>query len=167
MSTSKTTDWTLIPGSKDEIEQVRARCRRMVRRRATISAGVSAVPLPGVDVVSDVGLFTLLIDDINQEFGLTPEQIERLNPQFKLMAYKAAVGMGGVLVGKLVTRELILSLLKRSGVKILAKQAARFVPLAGQVAAAAIGYAVFRQIGYQHVEACAVVAQELLPVRPQ
>ena len=68
---------------------------------------------------------------------------------------------------KLVSRELILHLLKRSGVKIATKQVARFVPFAGQAVAAAIGYAVFRQIGNQHVNACAAVAQELLTVRPE
>lgn len=163
---STNTDWALIPDSQQDIDQVRERCRRLVRRRAMISAGVSAVPIPGIDVMSDVGLFSLLINDINQAFGLTPEQIDRLQPKYKLIAYEAAVGVGGMLVGKLVTRELILILLKRSGIKLLAKQAARLVPLAGQVASAAIGFAVFRKIGYQHVDACAVVAKELLAVRP-
>ena len=166
MSDKSTTDWTLIPASRAEIEQVRERCRRLVQRRAVMSAGASAIPIPGIDLMSDVGLFSMLINDINHEFGLTPEQIERLNPQFKMMAYRAAVGMGGMLVGKLVSRELILHLLKRSGVKIATKQVARFVPFAGQAVAAAIGYAVFRQIGNQHVNACAAVAQELLTVRP-
>lgn len=163
---STNTDWALIPDSQQDIDQVRERCRRLVRRRAMISAGVSAVPIPGIDVMSDVGLFSLLINDINQAFGLTPDQIDRLQPKYKLIAYEAAVGVGGMLVGKLVTRELILILLKRSGVKLLAKQAARLVPLAGQLASAAIGFAVFRKIGYQHVDACAVVARELLAVRP-
>lgn len=159
------TDWTLIPASLRDIDQARARCRRLVRRRALISASVSALPIPGIDVMSDLSLFALLIDDINHEFGLTPEQIESLHPKYKLMAYEAAVGVGGMLVGKLVTRELMLDLLRRSGVKLLAKQAARLVPLAGQLASAAIGFLVFRQIGYQHVEACAAVAEQLLTVR--
>jgi hypothetical protein len=38
---------------------------------------------------------------------------------------------------------------------------AKFVPLAGQVASAAIGFALFSKMGYQHVEACAKVAQEM------
>ena len=164
MSTS--TEWTLIPDSAADIEQVRTRCRRLVRRRAALSAAVSALPVPGVDMVSDLGLLTVLVQEINQAFGLTPAQIERLQPKFKLLAYEAAAGMGGVLVGKLVTRELLVQVLKRSGMKLLTKQAARLVPLAGQAVSAAIGFAVFRQIGYQHVEACAAVAGELLAARP-
>lgn len=159
-------DWTLIPGNSEDIEQTRTRCRRLVRRRAAISAGVSAVPLPGIDVVSDLSLFKMLVDDVNKEFGLTPEQIDRLQPKHKLLAYEVAVGMGGMMVGKYVTRELLLQLLKRTGLKMFTKSASRFIPLAGQLASAAIGFTVFRKLGYEHVEACARVAEELLVARP-
>jgi hypothetical protein len=51
------------------------------------------------------------------------------------------------------------------GMKVLAKSAARVVPIAGQIASAAIGFAVFRRLGYEHVDACAAVAGELLSAR--
>ena len=47
MADTLSTDWTLIPGTDKDIASVRERCRRMVRRRATVAAGFSAVPLPG------------------------------------------------------------------------------------------------------------------------
>lgn len=158
--------WELVARSGQDIDQVRERCRRMVRRRAAISAGVSAVPIPGVDVMSDVSLFALLVDDVNKAFGLTPAQIDRLQPKYRLIAYEAAVGIGGMMVGKLITRELVLRLFKHSGMKLLARSAAKVVPIAGQVASAAIGFAVFRQLGYQHVDACATVARELIGAQP-
>src|SRR5262245_60392169 len=96
MRKSVTNDWILVPSTAADIDAVRERCRRLVRRRAAISAGVSAIPLPGVDVVSDLSLFTLLINDINKEFGLTPAQIERLQPRLRLIAYEAAVGVGSM-----------------------------------------------------------------------
>ncbi|MES2742285.1 MAG: hypothetical protein V4754_15230 [Pseudomonadota bacterium] len=154
--------WTLMPASGEQVDAIRARCRQMVRRRAAVSAAVSALPLPGLDLISDLSLFARLIDEVNHEFGLTPEQIERLHPKLKLMAYQVAAGMGGAMVGKLASRQLLLPLLRRGGVKMAGKQATRLVPLAGQVAAAAIGFAMFRQIGYQHVDACAAVARRLL-----
>jgi uncharacterized protein (DUF697 family) len=166
MEHTPTIDWTLIPGKHEEIEQVRERCRRLVRRRAAIAAGFSAVPLPGLDVVSDLSLFARVVDEVNKAFGLTAEQIERLQPKFRLIAYEAAVGMGGMLVGRLVTRELLLQLFKKAGVKIASKTAAKLVPVAGSVVSAAIGFAMFRQLGYQHIEACAQVARELMPARP-
>jgi uncharacterized protein (DUF697 family) len=158
-------DWTLLPSSAKEIEETRQRCRRLVRRRAAVSAGVAAVPIPGMDVAADLRLFTKLIDDVNREFGLSADQMDKLQPKFRLIAYEAAISIGGMLVGKVITRELVLGLVKRSGVKLLAKQATKIVPLAGQVASAAIGFFAFRQIGYQHVDACAKVAQELLAAK--
>lgn len=158
-------DWTLLPSSPKEIEETRQRCRRLVRRRAAVSAGVAAVPIPGMDVAADLRLFTMLIDDVNREFGLSADQIDKLQPKFRLIAYEAAISIGGMLVGKVITKELVLALVKRSGVKMLAKQATKIVPLAGQAASAAIGFFAFRQIGYQHVDACAKVAQELLVAR--
>jgi hypothetical protein len=160
------TDWTVIPDNPKDIEDTRERCRSLVRRRAAISAGVSAVPIPGVDVLSDLSLFKKLVDDVNAAFGLTPEQIDRLQPNHKLIAYKVAVGVGGVMVGKLVTRELLLAVFKRVGLKMAAKSVTRFVPIAGQMASAAIGFTMFRRLGYEHVEACAKVANELVAVRP-
>jgi uncharacterized protein (DUF697 family) len=165
MGKPTTPDWTLVAATPADIEQVRERCRRLVRRRAAISAGVSAVPIPGVDVMSDLSLFALLVDDINKAFGLTPQQIDRLQPKFRLIAYQAAVGVGGMMVGKLVTKELMMHLFQKAGMKMLAKSAARVVPLAGQIASAAIGFTVFRKLGYEHVDACVAVAGELLSAR--
>ena len=149
------------PVSGAEIEVVRERCREMVRKRALVSAGVAAVPLPGLDVLSDLSTFTLLVEEVNKEFGLSQKQIERLHPRLRVLAYQAAASVGGMLVGKLVTKRLVLVLFKRAGVKIAAKTVAKVVPVAGQVASAAIGFALFRKMGYQHVEACAKVAREL------
>jgi hypothetical protein len=158
-------EWNLVPDSPKQIEATRERCRQLVRRRAAYSAGVSAVPLPGLDVLSDVGLFKKLVDDVNAAFGLTPAQIDQLQPNHKLIVYKVAVGVGGVLVGKLVTRELLLQLFKRVGIRWTTKSVSRFVPIAGQLTAAAIGFAMFKKLGYEHVEACARVAGELTAIR--
>lgn len=151
----------LLPLSGDDIGRVRERCRALVRKRAAISAGISAVPIPGVDMVADLTSFASMVEDINKDFGLTPQQIEALQPHMRIAAYQAMAALGGTLVGKIVTRELVLKLLQKSGAKLAAKSATKIVPLAGQIASAAIGFALFRQMGYQHVEACARVAQEV------
>lgn len=154
-------DWELMPASGAEIARARERCRRIVRKRAALSAGVAAVPLPGVDVLSDLTAFAVMVEEINKAFGLTPQQIELLQPRLRIVAYEAAAAIGGMLVGKIVTRELVVQVLKKAGVKLAAKSVARFVPLAGQVASAAIGFALFTKMGYQHVEACVKVVEEV------
>jgi uncharacterized protein (DUF697 family) len=152
---------TVLPMSEKDIGSVRERCRALVRKKAAISAGISAVPIPGVDMVADLTSFASMVEAINKDFGLSPAQIEALQPHMKVATYQAMAALGSTLVGKLVTKELVLRLLQKSGAKLAAKSAAKIVPLAGQIASAAIGFALFRQMGYQHVEACARVAQEV------
>jgi hypothetical protein len=159
-------EWTLPPVSAQEIAALTDQCKSMVRRRAALSAGVAILPVPGLDILSDLRLLSRLVDEVNATFGLSPAQIARLKPELRLLAYEAAVGIGGMLVGKFVTKELVLALLQRTGAKQVAKQAGKLVPVAGQLASATIGFFAFRQIGYQHVEACAKVAGELLRARP-
>ncbi len=151
----------VLPMTDHDLGAVRERCRALVRKRAAISAGISAVPIPGVDMAADLASFASMVEDINKDFGLTPAQIDALQPHMRIAAYQAMAALGGTLVGKLVTRELVLKLLQKSGAKLAAKSATKIVPLAGQIASAAIGFALFRQMGYQHVEACAKVAQEV------
>jgi uncharacterized protein (DUF697 family) len=126
-----------------------------------LSAGVAAVPIPGIDIAADLTSFASMIEDINKAFGLTPDQIERLQPRMRIVAYEAVGTLGGMLVGKLVTKELVLKVLQKMGARLAAKSAAKLVPLAGQIASAAIGFALFRRMGNQHVEACVRVAQEV------
>lgn len=151
----------LLPTAPADIDAVRDRCLALVRKRAALSAGVAAVPLPGIDMVADLTSFASMIEDINRAFGLTPEQIERLQPRMRVAAYEAVGTLGGMLVGKLVTKELVLKMLQKMGTRLAAKSAAKVVPLAGQIASAAIGFALFRRMGNQHVEACVRVAREV------
>ena len=151
----------VLPVSSEDIERVRDRCRAIVRKRAAISAGVSVIPLPGVDVVADLSSFAVMVEEINKAFGLSPDQIDRLQPRMRVAAYQAVAALGGTLVGKIVTKELVLKLLQKSGAKLAAKSAAKIVPLAGQIASAVIGFALFRQMGYQHIDACTRVAREV------
>jgi uncharacterized protein (DUF697 family) len=150
-----------MPAGGDEIARVREQCRALVKKRAAISAGVAAVPLPGVDILADLAAFATMVEEINMAFGLTPQQIERLQPRVRIVVYEAVASLGGMLVGKLITRGLVLRIFKKSGIKLAAKTVAKVVPLAGQVASAAIGFVLFRQMGYQHVDACVKVVQQV------
>lgn len=158
---NKDSELALLPVSSEDIERVRERCRGLVRKRAAISAGVSVIPVPGVDIVADLSSFAVMVEEINRAFGLSPEQIDRLQPRMRVATYQAVAAIGSTLVGKIVTKELVLKLLQKSGAKLAAKSAAKIVPLAGQVASAAIGFALFRQMGYQHIDACTRVAREV------
>ncbi len=150
-----------VPVSGVAIDATRIRCLALVKKRAAMSAAVAAVPVPGLDLLADITGFATLVDEINAEFGLTQQQIERLNPRLRVIAYKAAASVGGMLVGKLVTRGAVARLFRVVAGRMAVKTTAKMVPLAGQIASAAIGYTLFKRMGSQHVEACVKVVQEL------
>lgn len=150
-----------VPVSGVAIDATRTRCLALVKKRAAMSAAVAAIPVPGLDLLADITGFATLVDEINAEFGLTQQQIERLNPRLRVIAYKAAASVGGMLVGKLVTRGAVARLFRVVAGRMAVKTTAKMVPLAGQIASAAIGYTLFKRMGSQHVEACVKVVQEL------
>ena len=158
--------WTVVPGSERELDSVIRHCRRMVSRRATMAAGVAIVPVPGIDWLTDVAVLAKLIPDINHAFGLTPAQVERLAPDRRLVVYKAISAGGSMLIGKLVTRELVLQALKFVGVRLTAQQAAKYVPIAGQAVSAALTYSALRYVCEQHIRQCVAVSKQLLLAAP-
>jgi len=46
------------------------------------------------------------------------------------------------------------------GVRMTAKQAAKYVPIAGQAISAALGYATLRYLGEQHLRDCVQVVKD-------
>lgn len=154
-------EWMVVPDTPAEIETVARHCRRLVTKRALIAAGVSVVPVPGVDWLTDVAVLLKLIPEINREFGLTPEQIERLAPDRRVVVYKAISAGGSLLVGRLVTRELILHALRVVGVRLTAQQAAKYVPLAGQAASALLTFTALKYVCEQHIRQCMEVSRRL------
>ncbi|MBX3608124.1 MAG: hypothetical protein KF788_22815 [Piscinibacter sp.] len=161
MTTASTAEWVLVPDSPEQIEAVARQCRRLVTKRALVGAGVALVPVPGVDWVTDIGILMKLIPEINHAFGLTPEQVERLAPDRQLVVYKAISAGGGMLVGKLVTRELLIKLLKMVGVRLTTQQAAKYVPVAGQAVSALLTFSALKYVCEQHIRQCMAVARQL------
>lgn len=157
--TEDTNDDEGAPLTIGELDAIRDRCRRMVLRRATMSGAVAATPLPFIDAAADVGLLLKLVPRINEEFRLTPEEIEALDPSARVAVYAAIKRLGDTLVGKVVTRAAITWLLKKVGVKVAAKSTARLAPLIGQATAATLSFWMMRNLGMQHVEDCYKVAR--------
>ena len=149
------------PPLPPEIEATVRRCRRMVSQRALVAAGVATVPIPGIDWVTDVGILVKLLPRINEAFGLSPEQVERLSPERRLVVYKAISAGGAMVIGKVITRDLVLRLLKVVGIRLTTQQAAKYVPLAGQAVSAVLTYTALRYVCEQHIRQCAEVARQL------
>ena len=151
----------VVPSTPEQIEAVAKHCRKLVNRRAMLAAGVAAVPVPGIDWVTDIGVLVRVLPQINEAFGLSPEQIERLSPDRQVVVYKVLSAGGGLVVGKVITRELVLRLLKLVGVRLTTQQAAKYVPIAGQAVSAALTYGALKFVCEQHIRQCMDIAKQL------
>jgi uncharacterized protein (DUF697 family) len=163
---SSTTDWVVVPGTPKAIDAVALQCRKLVTKRALVAAGVAVVPIPGIDWVTDVAVLLKLLPEINRAFGLTPEQIERLAPDRRVVVYKAISAGGGMLVGRLVTRDVIMRLLRLVGVRLTTRQAAKYVPIAGQAVSAVLTFSSLKYVCEQHIQQCMAVSRQLMLPAP-
>ncbi len=134
----------------------------MVRQRALVSAGAVLVPVPGLDLATDVGLLIRLVTRINQEFGLAPAQIEQLDMDTKVVVYASIVGAGANMIGKLVSADLVLRALQVVATRITAKQAAKYLPVAGQALSAVMSYTAMWYVGEKHIRDCVRVAEDVI-----
>ncbi len=136
------------------------RSRKLLNKRAMVAAAASAVPVPGLDWAVDAALLSRLIPEINKEFGLTPQQLDQLEPQKRDQVQKAVAMVGSMLIGKFISRDLLLKAATKIGVRLTTTQLAKLVPLAGQIVSAAVGYAAIRYFGEEHMKDCIRVVRQ-------
>jgi hypothetical protein len=141
------------------VEAVR-RSRKILNRRALVGAAASTVPVPGLDWAVDAALLSRLVPAINAEFGLTPAQLDLLPDHKREQVQKALAMVGSIVVGKFITRDLVIRMAQTVGKRLTAKQAAKYVPIAGQAIAAVMGYTAIRYLGEEHIKDCVRVARE-------
>ena len=142
------------------LEAAVKRSRKLLNKRALVAAVASAVPVPGLDWAVDAALLSKLIPEINREFGLSPAQLDQLDPKKREQVQKAATLVGSVLIGKFISRDLIIKATTKIGMRLTTKQLAKYVPLAGQIVAATVGYAAIRYFGEEHMKDCIRVARQ-------
>ncbi|MCD2511857.1 hypothetical protein [Comamonas endophytica] len=147
------------PGRQSQIDAAAERARKLLHRRAIAGAVASSLPIPGLDWAVDAALLARLIPRISQEFGLSAEQIDALEPSRREGVQKAVAVVGSVLIGKLVTREMVVRMVQKVAMRMAAKRLGKFVPIVGTAVAAAMGYAALRFLGEQHIRDCIRVAQ--------
>ncbi|QLI80348.1 hypothetical protein HZU75_01695 [Chitinibacter fontanus] len=137
-----------------ELEAIRQECRDLVNQRSLISAAAAAVPIPGLDVGADVAIMTRMIALINEKFHLGEQDLAQLDDGTRRKLLVIISSIGSSLIGRYASKELIILALKRVGVRMVSKQAAKFIPILGMVVAATISFGAMRILGNAHIEDC-------------
>lgn len=149
MKVDKTPD-TIDPNLN--LEQIRAECLELVKKRSYVSAGVAVIPVPFLDVLIDVGMLSILIPEINARFGLSPEQISVYDPKTKKIHWSELRKRGFEFSGFVVARTAAKASINNIAAKVLTKQVTKFIPLGGSIIAASLGYIVMKKVAQAHVE---------------
>jgi len=142
------------------LEAAVRRARKLLNRRALVAAAASTIPIPGLDWAVDAAMMSKLIPDINEEFGLTPQQIDLLPPAKREQVQKALAVVGSLVIGRFVTREMVIRMAQMVGKRLTVQQAAKYVPIAGQAVSAVLGYSAVRYLGEAHIKDCLRVVEE-------
>lgn len=158
----------MLVTSIDQLNQIREECKSMVTKRAAASSFAAIVPIPGTNIVADIGMLMQLLPEINKKFGLSKEEIEQLDENSKIIIAQFMKEAGSLFVGKVITKELVLQALQGMAKKIAIQQIVKYIPILGQAAAAAISFAVMKHVGNSHyvgnshIEECYAIAQRVL-----
>lgn len=146
-----------------ELDRIRDECRSLVTTRSLMSAGASVVPIPGADLIADIGLLTNVLPQISAKFELDHAQVARLEPHLAQQVLVIASSLGNNVIGRMVTKRVVIALLRRVGVRVAAASATKYVPLLGSVVAAALSFGAMKLVGNAHVDDCYKTARALLP----
>ncbi len=152
----------MMPMSIGDLDRVRDECYSMVTKRASLAAGTSAIPTPGVDIAADVAVLLELIPAINKRFGLSKDQIEGYDAVLKQTIFSLIKRAGVSLVGTEITKTLITQALKKVAGRAVTKQVLKFVPFVGWAVNAAIGFGAMKYVGNSHVDDCYAVCLSII-----
>ncbi|MEK3644511.1 MULTISPECIES: hypothetical protein [unclassified Aeribacillus] len=144
----------MLPKTIDQLDQIREECRKLVNRRSSVSAIAAAVPIPGIDVTVDAALVKDLLNEINQKFGLSKEQVDQLDAKTKELIIVLATSLGNELIGRTIGKKLVLSLVKKAATRMAAKQTSKLIPLIGIGVSAGISFATMKYLGNKHIDDC-------------
>lgn len=149
----------------DELNRVREECYNMVKQRAKISAGTSAIPTLAIDVAADVAILLELVPAVNKRFGLSKEQVAAYDPQMRELIAASRNRGSSSMVGAEITKTLILYAMRKIAARAAIKQILKFLPILGWAANAVIGFRAMKYVGNTHVNDCYAVATKMLALR--
>lgn len=125
---------------------------------------VTAV-VPGADVGADITIMMELLPEINGKFGLSPEQIDQLDSEIKGKILVIITSIGSKLVGQVMKKEVVMTLLKKIDTRVAAKQVVKYIPFIGQAVSASISFGAMKYLGNSHIDECYEVSRRVIEMQ--
>ena len=144
----------------DGVDALAADLKRRLSRKALWGSSAALIPLPLIDLAVDVALLSNMLNDIHTRFGLSPDQLAALDTGKRHKTFAAIQWVGNRAIGQLVTGAVIKRLISGLGIKLTAGQLSKAIPIAGQIASAALNYGTLRYIINKHIDDCVKVVKQ-------
>ena len=152
----------MLAQNLDELHRTRRQCKAIVAKRSVISGAAVLVPVPGTDIAVDMALLSHLIKTINKKFGLTDEQMSKYDTWTRMLLFDVIREAGAQIVGKAITKELIIAIIKKMGLRITIRQLTKYIPVIGQTASVAISVSAVLCIGNSHIRECHRIVRSMI-----
>lgn len=139
------------PLTNVQIEERADEARDLVKSKAASSALAAALPIPLLDVGTDMKLLNEITGEIEEIFGITHDEVAKYSDDMKT---RAAVMLSSV-GGELVARKTIGYAVNKIGKKNR-KENGTFgvIPIVTQGSTAIISYFLMKKLGNDHIEKC-------------
>jgi hypothetical protein len=138
----------------------------MVRRQSLKAAGVSAIPVAGMDLFVNGRLLAQTIGHISLAYGLAPQQLASLPAPVRSKVDSMALDVGSYLIGRVLTQGAMVATLRAVGLRVTAQQAAKFAPVVGMAASAALSGWMFKRLCDRHIAQCQQVRAAMPELPP-
>ncbi|XP_072341532.1 interferon-inducible GTPase 5-like [Scyliorhinus torazame] len=127
-----------------------------------LSAAAAVVPIPGLSIACDISLLAFTVSSYRTHFGLDEDSLRRLAKRVGKTTEQLRSGVSSTL-GQQVSNDIIKEMLiNTSGMKLLLSRVLKYLPFAGQVAAAVVSYNTINTMLNTAVEEMAEDAKRLL-----
>lgn len=140
--------------STNEVSNKEQEARKLVTRKARISSISAALPIPFLDMGTDMKLMNDITDDIEDVFGLQHDEVSGTKEDLTLRAVVMGTSMGSEFLVKRVTPFL------SKKVKNNKLRKFRVIDIIGTVIGAVISYVLMKKLGDKHVDRCVQYLKE-------
>lgn len=130
-----------------QIEAKEKEARELVRKKSLYSSIAAIVPIPFLDIGTDMKLMNDMSSNVEEIFGIEHEEV---NSAFDDQKEKALV-LGTSFISEFVGNRLVRFMIRRS---VKRGFLFRFIPLVGNVVSGLISYYMMKRLGNTHVARC-------------
>ncbi|HSB52152.1 MAG TPA: hypothetical protein VLD40_05795 [Dissulfurispiraceae bacterium] len=150
----------MLPATTENLDETVRACRRMATKAALKSAFAGALPIPLVDVAIDLKILARLLSEVNERFGLSQGQMSHYHEELRLGLFDLIKRTGAKFAGRYITLAVLMPVLRRMGLRVTARQTAKYVPVIGTGLTMAVSFSAMKFVANLHIRECAEIVRQ-------